>query len=91
MWIALSQAASDYGINEVNAVLNPPVAPDSENPDVNGGGGSLGSSDMIPAIRDEVTEIPPELLPLIEVERSVATEALKSATRIAGLVSYRSI
>lgn len=90
MWIALSQAISDYGIKEVNAALDTLVAPEPEGPTVNGEAGALGSPDVhqIPVIGDEVKEIPSEHLPLLDVERSVATEALNSSTRIAGLVSY---
>lgn len=89
MWIALSQATSDYGIKEVNAALDTLVAADPESHDANGETTGPGSSDVhqIPIIGDEVKEIPSELLPIIDVERSVATEALNSSTRIAGLVS----
>jgi len=75
LWIILSQATEDFGIKEVNEVMRRPIpARVPPNGDETG-----TSSSSVPVA------IPPHLTPMVELERAVANEALKSATRIAGL------
>jgi hypothetical protein len=76
LWIILSQATEDFGIKEVNEVMRRPIPPR-----VPPNGDETGtSSSSVPM------GIPPHLTPMVELEGAVANEALKSATRIAGLV-----
>jgi hypothetical protein len=71
LWIILSQAMEDFGIKEVNEMTRS-SAPARVLPNGEGSGTPLG--------------IPAHLAPMVELERAVANEAFKSATRIAGLV-----
>ena len=77
LWVILSQAMEDFGIKEVNEIMRDPSASARVLP--NGDGtGALSSTTPV--------GLPPHLSPMVQLERAVANEALKSATRIAGLV-----
>lgn len=78
MWITLSQALADYGIQEVNAAVDAVRAATTmdTNKDTSSSAAAL----------TPLKEIPSDVSHMVEVENEVATEAFKSSTRIAGLV-----
>lgn len=85
MWISLSQAISDYGIREINAAVDPAHEGSTVNKVTPLDSTSVLTSHSAGALKTP-KELPSEVSHMIEVERVVATEAFKSATRIAGLV-----
>lgn len=82
MWITLSQAITEYGIKEVNAAVDAARASASAtNP--NPPTATVDGTEPFEALK----EIPADVTHMVDVERTVATEAFKSSTRISGLVS----
>lgn len=81
MWITLSQAITEYGIKEVNAAVDAARASaDPKLPITDG-------TELVQHSHEALKEIPAEVNHMLDVERTVASEAFKSSTRISGLVS----